>query len=56
MISTLKVASFWDEPTGSWQRVFHDPETMMGAIIDPIWNFDPLSGSTALRDARKILD
>lgn len=50
------VASFWDAPTGSWQYVFHDPETMKGAIIDPVWNFDPLSGSTALRDAQTILD
>lgn len=56
MTPTPTVASFWDEPTGSWQYVFHDPETMRGAIIDPVWNFDPLSGSTALRDAQKILD
>ena len=56
MTPTPTVASFWDEPTGSWQYVFHDPETMQGAIIDPVWNFDPLSGSTALRDARTILD
>jgi glyoxylase-like metal-dependent hydrolase (beta-lactamase superfamily II) len=56
MTPTPIVASFWDEPTGSWQYVFHDPETMQGAIIDPVWNFDPLSGSTALRDAQKILD
>lgn len=50
------VASFWDEPTGSWQYVFHDPETMKGAIVDPVWNFDPLSGATATRDAQRILD
>lgn len=50
------VASFWDEPTGSWQYVFHDPDTMKGAIVDPVWNFDPLSGATAARDAQKILD
>jgi glyoxylase-like metal-dependent hydrolase (beta-lactamase superfamily II) len=50
------VASFWDEPTGSWQYVFHDPETMKGAIVDPVWNFDPLSGATATRDAQTILN
>ncbi|MDO8883360.1 MAG: MBL fold metallo-hydrolase [Pseudotabrizicola sp.] len=50
------IASFWDEATGSWQYVFHDPETMKGAIVDPVWNFDPLSGTTATRDAQKILD
>jgi glyoxylase-like metal-dependent hydrolase (beta-lactamase superfamily II) len=50
------VASFWDAQTGSWQYVFHDPDTMKGAIVDPVWNFDPLSGATATRDAQKILD
>lgn len=50
------VASFWDAPTGSWQYVFHDPDSMRGAIVDPVWNFDPLSGATATRDAQKILD
>jgi len=50
------VAAFWDAPTGSWQYVFHDPATMKGAIVDPVWNFDPLSGATATRDAQKLLD
>ena len=50
------VASFWDAQTGSWQYVFHDPDTMRGAIVDPVWSFDPLSGATATRDAQKILD
>jgi len=50
------VASFWDAPTGSWQYVLDDPDTMRGAMVDPVWNFDPLSGATAARDAQKILD
>lgn len=50
------VESFWDEPTGSWQYVFHDPATMKGAIVDPVWNFDPLSGATSTHDAQRILD
>lgn len=50
------VKSFWNEPTGSWQYVFHDPATMKGAIVDPVWNFDPLSGATSTKDAEKILD
>jgi len=56
MTHSAVVTPFWDEPTGSWQYVVHDPATMKGAIIDPVWNFDPLSGATATRDARKILD
>lgn len=48
------VKGFWDEATGSWQYVFHDPATMKGAIVDPVWNFDPLSGGTSTRSADEI--
>ena len=49
------VKPFWDDPTGSWQYVFHDPETMKGAIVDPVLDFDPLSGATGTENARKLL-
>ena len=49
------VKSFWDEPTGSWQYVFHDPGTMKGAIVDPVLNFDPLAGATQTDSAEEIL-
>lgn len=49
------VKSFWDKPTGSWQYVFHDPETMKGAIVDPVWNYDPLAAATATASAEEIL-
>lgn len=50
------VKGFWDEPTGSWQYVFHDPETMTGAIVDPVLDFDPLAGATSTQNAQKLLD
>jgi glyoxylase-like metal-dependent hydrolase (beta-lactamase superfamily II) len=50
------VKSFWDEATGSWQYVFHDPDTMQGAIVDPVLDFDPLSGSTSTANAERLLD
>ncbi|MCR8547882.1 MBL fold metallo-hydrolase [Salipiger sp. P9] len=50
------VKSFWDEATGSWQYVFHDPATMKGAIVDPVWDYDPQAGATATTNAQKILD
>lgn len=50
------VTSFWDKPTGSWQYVFHDPVTMKGAIVDPVLDFDPLSGATGTHNAQRILD
>lgn len=50
------VKPFWDQPTGSWQYVFHDPETMQGAIIDPVLDFDPRAGATSTANAQKLLD
>ena len=55
MNAKVAVEAFWDAATGSWQYVFHDPATMKGAIVDPVWNFDPLSGSTTTRSAEDIL-
>lgn len=49
------VKSFWDEPTGSWQYVFHDPDTMKGAVVDPVLDFDPLAGATSTKNAEQIL-
>jgi glyoxylase-like metal-dependent hydrolase (beta-lactamase superfamily II) len=49
------VKPFWDEPTGSWQYVFHDPLTMKGAIVDPVMEFDTLSGATGTANAEKLL-
>lgn len=50
------VKSFWDQVTGSWQYVFHDPETMKGAIVDPVLDFDPLAGATSADSAQHLLD
>lgn len=50
------VKPFWDEPTGSWQYVFHDPVTMKGAIVDPVLDFDPLAGATSTESAQRLLD
>lgn len=50
------VTPFWDETTGSWQYVFHDPDTLKGAIVDPVFDFDPLSASTQTRNAQRLLD
>ncbi|MFT6091673.1 MBL fold metallo-hydrolase [Sulfitobacter sp.] len=54
-MSNPVVKSFWDEPTGSWQYVFHDPVTMKGAIVDPVLDFDPLAGATSTKNAEQIL-
>lgn len=49
------VKGFWDEQTGSWQYVFHDPDTMQGAIVDPVLDFDQMAASTGTTNADEIL-
>lgn len=50
------VQTFFDPPTGSLQYVFHDPDTMRGAIVDPVWDFCPLAARTSTENADRILD
>lgn len=49
------VAGFYEPVTGSIQYVVTDPETRRCAIIDPVLDFDPKSGSTATRSADALL-
>ncbi len=55
-MTTPIVKPFWDAATGSWQYVFHDPNTLKGAIVDPVLDFDPLAGATSTRNAERLLD
>jgi len=54
-MTTPIVKPFWDETTGSWQYVFHDPATMKGAVVDPVLNYDPQAGATQTHRAEEIL-
>lgn len=49
------VKGFWENQSGSWQYVFHDPATMKGAIVDPVWNYDTLAARTSTESAEEIL-
>ena len=49
------VRAFFDRPTGSLQYVFHDPATLRGAIIDPVWNYYPEAGAVTTESADEIL-
>ena len=51
----ISVAALWDEPTGSWQYILIDRATKHAAIIDPVLDFDPMSGATATRNADALL-
>src|SRR5262249_61662579 len=45
------VTGFYDEATGSIQYIVADPLTRRCAIIDPVLDFDPRSGSTRTTSA-----
>jgi glyoxylase-like metal-dependent hydrolase (beta-lactamase superfamily II) len=49
------VMEFYDAPTGSIQYIVTDPSTRKCAIIDPVLDFDPRSGSTRTTSADRLL-
>jgi len=49
------VMGFYDAPTGSIQYIVTDPSTRKCAIIDPVLDFDPRSGSTRMTSADQLL-
>ena len=49
------VAGFYDETTGSVQYIVADPVTRSCAIIDPVLDFDPVSGATRTTSADRLL-
>jgi glyoxylase-like metal-dependent hydrolase (beta-lactamase superfamily II) len=49
------VMGFHDAPTGSIQYIVADPRTRKCAIIDPVLDFDPRSGSTRTTSADRLL-
>jgi glyoxylase-like metal-dependent hydrolase (beta-lactamase superfamily II) len=49
------VAGFYDETTGSVQYVVADPVTRRSAIIDPVLDFDLMSGATRTTSDDRLL-
>jgi glyoxylase-like metal-dependent hydrolase (beta-lactamase superfamily II) len=49
------VTGFYDAPTGSIQYIVIDPGTRKCAVIDPVLDFDPNSGSTRTTSADRLL-
>jgi len=49
------VTGFYDAPTGCIQYIVADPNTRKCAIIDPVLDFDPRSGSTRTTSADRLL-
>lgn len=53
---TPDVTGFFDETTKSVSYLVGDPATGMAAIIDPVLDFDPATGTTATGTADRIVD
>lgn len=51
-----EVTAFFDPRTGSLQYVVADPGARRCAIVDPVLDFEEKSGSTATRNADRLLD
>jgi glyoxylase-like metal-dependent hydrolase (beta-lactamase superfamily II) len=49
------VMGFYEPDTGSIQYVVSDPEARKAAIIDAVWDFDPVHARTDTRSADEIL-
>ncbi len=50
------VVCFFDDKTSSASYVVSDPETGHAAIVDPVLDYDPVSGRTSTDSAQKIVD
>lgn len=50
-----EIVCFFDDKTNSASYVVHDPDTMQAAIIDPVLDYDPVSGRTSTDSADKIV-
>ncbi len=56
MQSQPQVTPFHHEDSGTWSYVVRDPASNAAAIIDPVLDFDPKSGSTSTQSAAMLLE
>lgn len=55
-MSEPHVTTFFHEPTNTFSYVVGDPDSRIGAIIDPVLDYDPAAGRTGTASAREIVD
>lgn len=53
---SAKVASFFHAATSTWTHVVAAPATGAAAVIDPVLDFDPVSGQLGTEAVRVVLD
>ena len=49
-----EIVCFFDDKTNSASYVVHDPETMQAGVIDPVLDYDPVSGRSSTESVEKI--
>ncbi|MFN3474799.1 MAG: MBL fold metallo-hydrolase [Blastomonas sp.] len=49
------IKAFFDNATNTVSYVVHDPETLRGAVIDSVLDYDPASGRTSFSSADAII-
>ena len=49
------IKAFFDHDTNTVSYVVHDPETLRGAVIDSVLDYDPASGRTSFSSADAII-
>ncbi len=55
MAARPHITAFFDEPTNTVSYLVADPETRAAAVIDPVLDYDPASGTADTRSAERIL-
>jgi glyoxylase-like metal-dependent hydrolase (beta-lactamase superfamily II) len=50
-----QVRAFFDEPTNTVSYLVWGPETMQGAVIDPVLDYDPRSGTASVASASALM-
>ncbi len=54
-MSSLVIQSFFDSDTATFSYIIYDQQTSKAAIIDPVLNYDPLSGEVSTKEADILL-
>lgn len=51
-----QITPFFHEPTSTWTYLVRDPAGDAAAVIDPVLDFDPVSGTASTASAARVLD
>lgn len=52
----MDIKSYYESDSGTWTYLLSDPATGAAAIIDPVWQYDPVSGRASMDFMRQALN